>query len=121
MFEGLTSRFGSAISKLRSRGKLSNSDIEDTFEEIKAALIDADVALEVVEQFVENAKNSSLALLENLQAGTNQAQAVFDLIHKELVDILGGQARRIRLAKNPPTVIMLGLAPFLSRSSTFGK
>ena len=89
MFEGLTSRFGSAISKLRSRGKLSNSDIEDTFEEIKAALIDADVALEVVEQFVENAKNSSLALLENLQAGTNQAQAVFDLIHKELVDILG--------------------------------
>ena len=121
MFEGLTSRFGSALSKLRSRGKLSNSDIEDTFEEIKAALIDADVALEVVEQFVENAKTSSLALLENLQAGTNQAQAVFDLIHKELVEILGGQARRIRFAKNPPTVIMLAGLQGAGKTTLAGK
>ena len=121
MFEGLTSRFGSALSKLRSRGKLSNSDIEDTFEEIKAALIDADVALEVVEQFVENAKTSSLALLENLQAGTNQAQGVFDLIHKELVEILGGQARRIRFAKNPPTVIMLAGLQGAGKTTLAGK
>ena len=121
MFEGLTSRFGSALSKLRSRGKLSNSDIEDTFEEIKAALIDADVALEVVDQFVENAKSSSIALLENLQAGTNQAQAVFDLIHKELVDILGGQARRIRFAKKPPTVIMLAGLQGAGKTTLAGK
>jgi len=56
MFEGLTSRFGSALSKLRSRGKLSTSDIEDTFDEIRNALLDADVALEVVTQFIEIAK-----------------------------------------------------------------
>ena len=53
MFENLSAKFGSAISKLRSRGRLSNSDIAETFAEIKAALLDADVVLEVVEQFVE--------------------------------------------------------------------
>ena len=107
MFEGLTSRFGSTLSKLRSRGKLSTSDIDDTFSEIRAALLDADVALEVVDQFIESAQSKSLELLKGLQAGTNQAQAVFDLIHSELVEILGGKTRRIRFAKNPPTVIML--------------
>ena len=121
MFEGLTSRFGSALSKLRGRGKLSTSDIEDTFIEIRGALLDADVALEVVNQFVESAQGKSLDLLKGLQAGTNQAQAVFDLIHKELVEILGGQARRIRLAKNPPTVIMLAGLQGAGKTTLAGK
>jgi signal recognition particle subunit SRP54 len=121
MFEGLTSRFGSTLSKLRSRGKLSTSDIDDTFSEIRAALLDADVALEVVNQFVESAQSKALELLEGLQAGTNQAQAVFDLIHSELVEILGGQARRIRFAKNPPTVIMLAGLQGAGKTTLAGK
>lgn len=121
MFEGLTSRFGSALSKLRSRGKLSTSDIEDTFDEIRNALLDADVALEVVNQFIEIAKAKSLELLKELQAGSNQAQAVFDLIHAELVEILGGQARRIRFAKNPPTVIMLAGLQGAGKTTLAGK
>jgi len=121
MFEGLTSRFGSALSKLRSRGKLSTSDIDDTFLEIRAALLDADVALEVVNQFVESAQSKSLELLKGLQAGSNQAQAVFDLIHTELVEILGGKARRIRFAKNPPTVIMLAGLQGAGKTTLAGK
>lgn len=121
MFEGLTSRFGSALSKLRSRGKLSTSDIEDTFTEIRSALLDADVALEVVNQFIESAQSKSLELLKNLQAGSNQAQAVFDLIHQELVEILGGSARRIRFAKNPPTVIMLAGLQGAGKTTLAGK
>lgn len=121
MFEGLTSRFGSALSKLRSRGKLSPSDIDDTFSEIRAALLDADVALEVVDQFVESARSKSLELLPSLQAGTNQAQAIFDLIHAELVETLGGEARRIRFAKNPPTVIMLAGLQGAGKTTLAGK
>jgi signal recognition particle subunit SRP54 len=121
MFEGLTSRFGSALSKLRSRGKLSTSDIEDTFDEIRNALLDADVALEVVNQFIEIAKAKSLELLKDLQAGSNQAQAVFDSIHAELVEILGGKARRIRFAKNPPTVIMLAGLQGAGKTTLAGK
>ena len=119
MFEGLTSRFSGAFSKLRSRGKLSTSDINDTFAEIRDALLDADVALDVVNEFVENTQNKSLELLKELQAGTNQAQAVFDLVHAELVAVLGGAARRIRFAKNPPTVILLAGLQGAGKTSLF--
>ena len=79
MFESLTSRFSGAFGKLRNRGKLSTSDIQETFAEIRAALLDGDVALEVVNDFVAQAESKSLELLATLQAGTNQAQAIFDL------------------------------------------
>jgi len=121
MFEGLTSRFSGAFSKLRSRGKLSSSDITDTFTEIRDALIDADVALDVVNQFIENTQAKSLDLLKEIQAGTNQAQAVFDLVHVELVNILGGSARRIRFAKNPPTVILLAGLQGSGKTTLAGK
>jgi len=121
MFESLTSRFSGAFSKLRSRGKLSSSDITDTFAEIRDALIDADVALDVVNQFVENTQTKSLDLLKEIQAGTNQAQAVFDLVHVELVNILGGSARRIRFAKNPPTVILLAGLQGSGKTTLAGK
>ena len=121
MFEGLTSRFSGAFSKLRSRGKLSSSDITVTFAEIRDALIDADVALDVVNEFVDNTQNKSLDLLKDIQAGTNQAQAVFDLVHTELVNILGGSARRIRFSKNPPTVIMLAGLQGAGKTTLAGK
>ena len=121
MFESLTSRFSGALSKLRSRGKLSASDINETFEEIRNALLDADVALDVVNEFVEIAQSKSLELLKELQAGSNQAQAVFDLINAELVEILGGQSRRIRFAKNPPTVIMLAGLQGAGKTTLAGK
>ena len=121
MFEGLTSRFSGAFSKLRSRGKLSTSDINDTFAEIRDALLDADVALDVVNEFVEKVQGKSLDLLKEIQAGTNQAQAVFDLVHAELVEILGGAARRIRFAKNPPTVILLAGLQGAGKTTLAGK
>ena len=121
MFEGLTSRFSGAFSKLRSRGKLSTSDINDTFAEIRDALLDADVALDVVNEFVENTQSKSLDLLKDLQAGTNQAQAIFDLVNAELVSVLGGAARRIRFAKNPPTVILLAGLQGAGKTTLAGK
>jgi len=121
MFEGLTSRFSGAFSKLRSRGKLSASDINETFKEIRDALLDADVALEVVNDFVEVAQLKSLDLLKELQAGTNQAQAIFDLVNQELISILGGAARRIRFAKNPPTVILLAGLQGAGKTTLAGK
>lgn len=121
MFEGLTSRFSGAFSKLRSRGKLSASDINETFTEIRDALLDADVALEVVNDFVEVTQIKSLDLLKELQAGTNQAQAIFDLVNQELVSVLGGAARRIRFAKNPPTVILLAGLQGAGKTTLAGK
>jgi signal recognition particle subunit SRP54 len=107
MFDALSSKISGVFGSLRSRGKLSASDIENTAAEIRQALLEADVALVVVDQFIEKVRAGSLELLPTLQSGVNQAQAIFELVNKELTEILGGGARRVRYAKNPPTVIML--------------
>ncbi|CAB4340556.1 MAG: signal recognition particle protein [Actinobacteria bacterium] len=107
MFQTLTSRFAGAFGTLRSRGKISEKDIELAIEEIREALLEADVALAVVESFTENVQNHALEILPTLQAGSNQAEAIYSVVNKELTEILGGGARRIRFAKKPPTVIML--------------
>lgn len=107
MFESLSGKFTGALGALRSRGKISEKDINAAVIDIRSALLEADVALEVVEDFTQKVEGKSLALLETLQAGSNQAQAIFDVVNQELTEILGGGARRIRFAKNPPTVIIL--------------
>lgn len=107
MFDNLSSKFAGAFSALRSRGKISEKDIDATTSDIRQALLEADVALDVVESFTQKVHQRSLEVLPTLQSGTNQAQAIFDVVNQELTEILGGGARRIRFAKNPPTVIML--------------
>jgi len=107
MFDTLSSKFAGAFSALRSRGKISEKDIDATTADIRQALLEADVALEVVESFTVRIHQKSLELLPTLQSGTNQAQAIFDVVNQELTEILGGGARRVRFAKNLPTVIML--------------
>ncbi len=107
MFDALSARFAKTFSNLRSKGKISSSDIDSVIEEISGALLEADVAKEVVDLFTERIQNQALALLPTLQAGTNQAQAIFDVVNSELIRILGSESRRIRFSKNPPTVLML--------------
>lgn len=107
MFDALSSKFVGVFTSLRSRGKISEKDIDATTAEIHRALLEADVALEVVESFTQRVHQKSLEVLPTLQSGTNQAQAIFDVVNQELTEILGGGARRVRFAKNPPTVILL--------------
>ena len=107
MLENLSSKFSNAFNSLRSRGKISEKDVEQTIAEIRTALLEADAALDVVNSFTKGVQEKALALLPTLQAGTNQAQAIFDVVNSELTAVLGGGARRVRFAKNPPTVIML--------------
>ena len=121
MFESLTSRFSSAFSTLRSRGKISSTDIDATCAEIRQALLESDVALSVVESFVEQIREKSLAALPTMQPGTNQGQAIFEIVNASLIEILGGEARRVRFAKNPPTVIMLAGLQGAGKTTLAGK
>ena len=121
MFESLGNRFSNAFASLRSRGKLSNSDISNVCQEIRQALLDADVALSVVEDFVGKIEVQAKAALTDLQAGANQAQVIFEIVNKELVELLGSQARRVRLAKVAPTVIMLAGLQGAGKTTLAGK
>ena len=121
MFESLGNRFSNAFASLRSRGKLSNSDVANVCQEIRQALLDADVALSVVEDFVSKIEVEAKAALINLQAGANQAQVIFEIVNQALVELLGSQARRVRLAKVAPTVIMLAGLQGAGKTTLAGK
>ena len=121
MFDNLSSKFSNAFSSLRSRGKISPSDIENTCAEVRIALLESDVALPVVDSFIEKIRSKSLEALPNLQSGTNQAQAIFEIVNAELVEILGGSARRVRFAKTAPTVIMLAGLQGAGKTTLAGK
>jgi signal recognition particle subunit SRP54 len=121
MFDSLSSKFSNAFSSLRSRGKISPSDIENTCAEVRTALLESDVALPVVDSFIEKIRSKSLEALPNLQSGTNQAQAIFEIVNAELVEILGGAARRVRFAKTAPTVIMLAGLQGAGKTTLAGK
>jgi signal recognition particle subunit SRP54 len=105
VFETLSDRLTQVFSSLRGRGKLSAADIDATAREIRIALLEADVALPVVRQFIARVKERAGG--EEVSAALNPAQQVIKIVNEELIGILGGEERRLRFAKTPPTVIML--------------
>ncbi len=105
MFETLSDRLTQVFSNLRGRGRLSPADIDATAREIRIALLEADVALPVVRDFIARVKERASS--EEVSQALNPAQQVIKIVHDELIGILGGEARRLRFAKTPPTVIML--------------
>ncbi len=105
MFETLSDRLTQVFSSLRGRGRLSPADIDATCREIRIALLEADVALPVVRDFIARVKERSLGA--DVAQALNPAQQVIKIVNEELIEILGGEARRLRFAKVPPTVIML--------------
>jgi signal recognition particle subunit SRP54 len=105
VFETLSDRLTQVFSQLRGKGRLSPADIDATAREIRIALLEADVALPVVRQFIARVKERASG--EEVSAALNPAQQVIKIVHEELVEILGGEARRLRFAKVAPTVIML--------------
>jgi len=121
VFDSLTSKFSSAFSSLRSRGRIKAGDIDEIVAEIRTALIDSDVALEVADSFSSAIKEQSLAALDVVNKSTNPSNGIFEIVNAELVKILGGQTRRIRMAKKGPTVIMLVGLQGAGKTSLAGK
>ncbi|MGH3510175.1 MAG: signal recognition particle protein, partial [Nocardioidaceae bacterium] len=105
MFATLSDRLADTFKNLRGKGRLSDADIDATAREIRIALLEADVALPVVKQFVEAVKDRARG--EEVSQALNPAQQVVKIVNDELVAILGGETRRLRFAKTPPTVILL--------------
>ncbi len=119
MFETLSDRLTQVFSSLRGRGRLSQADIDATCREIRIALLEADVALPVVRQFI--AKVRERASGAEVSEALNPAQQVIKIVNEELVEILGGEARRLRFAKVPPTVIMLAGLQGSGKTTLAGK
>ncbi|CAN2241744.1 Ffh Signal recognition particle GTPase [actinobacterium SCGC AAA044-D11] len=121
MFESLSAKFQGAFASLRSKGRLKSGDIDEIASEIRGALLDSDVALSVVDSFISELKARTADILEELNKSTNPANAVFEIVNSLLIEILGGSARRISLAKKPPTVILLTGLQGAGKTSLAGK
>ncbi|MEW1847968.1 signal recognition particle receptor subunit alpha, partial [Nonomuraea angiospora] len=119
MFETLSDRLTSVFSSLRSKGRLSDADIDATTREIRIALLEADVALPVVKAFVAQVKERARG--SEVSQALNPAQQVVKIVNDELIGILGGETRRLRLAKTPPTVIMLAGLQGAGKTTLAGK
>lgn len=119
MFESLSDRLAGALKDLRGKGRLSPADIDATAREIRLALLEADVALPVVRAFITRIKERAKGA--EVSGALNPAQQVVKIVNEELVGILGGETRRLRLAKNPPTVIMLAGLQGAGKTTLAGK
>ena len=116
----LTDRFSNAFKHLKSKGKLSEADIDGTIREIRRALLDADVALDVVRSFTGRVRERALGT--EVSQALNPAQQVVKIVDEELTDVPGaGVDRPLNFAKNPPTVIMLAGLQGAGKTTLAGK
>jgi signal recognition particle subunit SRP54 len=119
LFDTLSDRLSGIFTKLRGKGRLSEADIDATAREIRLALLEADVALPVVKSFIARLKERSRG--SEVHQALNPAQQVIKIVHEELVNVLGGEARRLQFAKQPPTVIMLAGLQGSGKTTLAGK
>ncbi|MGJ4843342.1 signal recognition particle protein [Leifsonia sp. Le1] len=118
-FGSLSDRLADTFKNLRTKGKLSPADVDGTVREIRRALLDADVALPVVKEFTGKVRERALS--DEVNKALNPAQQVVQIVNEELVEILGGQQRRLQFAKKPPTVIMLAGLQGAGKTTLAGK
>ncbi|MGN6743758.1 MAG: signal recognition particle receptor subunit alpha, partial [Amnibacterium sp.] len=118
-FGTLSDRLTHALANLRGKGVLTASDIDGTVREIRRALLDADVNLDVVKTFTGTVRERALGAAQN--KALNPAQQVVQIVNEELIGILGGQQRRLTFAKQPPTVIMLAGLQGAGKTTLAGK
>ena len=105
MFDTLTSRFETVFSRLRSRGRLAAEDVDDALREIRVALLEADVNLDVVTSLTARIRERAVG--EELSRSLNPAQQVVKIVLAELTASLGGERLAISYASKPPTVVLL--------------
>src|SRR5947208_14618354 len=119
MFDTLSDRLESVFKSLRGKGRLSEADIDATAREIRIALLEADVALPVVREFITAVKERARGA--EVSQALNPAQQVVKIVNEELVEILGGSARPLQMAKTAPSVVMLAGLQGTGKTTLAGK
>lgn len=120
MFDGLTERLSDVFERLGGRGVLSERDIDEALREVRVALLEADVALPVVKDFISKAKD--LASGEAVIRSVKPADQVVKIVYDGLVEMLGGEVPTgLNLALNPPSVILMAGLQGSGKTTTTGK
>jgi signal recognition particle subunit SRP54 len=118
-FEGLGERLQATMDRIKSKGKVTESDVKVMMREVRLALLEADVNFKVVKQFVNQVKERALGtdVMQSLTPG----QQVIKIVKEELTGLMGGENQKINLANKPPTVIMMVGLQGAGKTTTAGK
>jgi signal recognition particle subunit SRP54 len=119
MFDNLTARLSRTIENLRGRGRITEENVAETLRETRVALLEADVALPVVKSFIESVKVEALGaeVLSSLTPG----QAFIGILHRQLVQLIGGGDRAFALRAQPPIVLLLAGLQGAGKTTTAAK
>ena len=119
MFDGLSERLGQTVRNLRGVGRLTDDNIKDTMREVRMALLEADVALPVVREFIDHVKEKALGdkVLKSLTPG----QALVKVVNDELTAIMGEANETLNLSVTPPDVIMMAGLQGAGKTTTVAK
>ena len=119
MFDKLSARLSAVVEGLRGRGRLTEENIGDTLRQVRMALLEADVALPVVKEFIDAVKARAIGL--EIHKSLTPGQALVRVIHEELVRVMGEGARPINLRTQPPAVVLLAGLQGAGKTTTAAK
>jgi len=119
MFENLSERFDRIVKRLRGQGRLTEENIADTLREVRMALLEADVALPVVREFIKDVKERALGT--EVSKSLTPGQAFVKIVHDELVRLMGEANEDLDLAARPPVVIMVAGLQGAGKTTSVGK
>jgi len=121
MFDSLSQKLSQAMKALRGETRLTEANLEAVLREVRMALLEADVHVAVARTFLQRVKEKALGA--EVMQGLNPAQAFIDIVHRELVEIMGGEAPEhpLAFASKPPTVVMMVGLQGAGKTTTCGK
>ena len=119
MFDGLSDRLASTAQKLRGEGRLTEENIQDALREVRKALIEADVALEVVRGFVDDVKQRALG--EEVLTSLKPGDIFINIVQEELVKVMGAENERLDLSAQPPAVVLMAGLQGAGKTTTVAK
>lgn len=119
MFDNLTERLTLSLKKIRGQGRLTEANIQDTLREVRMALLEADVALPVVKDFIEHVKERALG--QDVQSSLSPGQSFIKIVNEELIAVMGTAHEKINLATQPPAVILMAGLQGAGKTTTVAK
>jgi signal recognition particle subunit SRP54 len=119
MLDTLSQRLSRVVKTIRGQARLTEANTQDMLREIRIALLEADVALPVVRDFI--AKIREKALGQEVVGSLTPGQALVGVVHRELTDLMGGQGAGLNLAVQPPAVILMAGLQGAGKTTTVGK
>ncbi len=119
MLDNLSGRLAGVVKTLRGQARITESNVQDTLRQVRLALLEADVALPVVKEFIESVK--ARALGQEVLGSLSPGQALIGIVHETLTRLMGGEATDLNLAAVPPAVILMAGLQGSGKTTTSGK